>query len=99
MSTDRPTEPDLTLTRLYRSLGDEAQYAPLPPPAAIRARADRQGRNRAVLAVAAAAVLVAGVAIGGNELLDGDDVKVVPAPQPSPSPTLSVAPVPPPTVT
>jgi hypothetical protein len=85
-----PTEPDLS--RLYDALGTETQYAPLPAPEALRRRGDRRTRSRAVLAVTAVAVLVAGVAVGGNELLGRDGSRVVPAPQPTPSVSPSFSP-------
>jgi hypothetical protein len=89
MSTDL----DRTLTRLYRTLGTEAQYAPLPAPEVLRRRGDRRTLSRATLAVAAAAVLVTGVAVGGNELLGRGDSQIVPAPPlPSPSVSPSVSP-------
>ena len=84
------TELDRTLSRLYDALGTETRYAPLPPPEALRRRGDRRTRTRATLLVAAAAVLVAGVAVGGNELLGRGDSRLEPAPPvPAPSPTAS----------
>lgn len=96
------TEADRTLTRLYATLGAEAQYAPLQAPEDLRRRGDRRRRSRTVLVVAAAAALVIGAAAGGNELLGRDHSRVVPAPPvPAPSasptvPTTSASPTAPP---
>jgi hypothetical protein len=85
------TELDRKLTQLYQSLGTETQYAPLPTPEVLRRRGDRRTLSRATLAAAAAAVLVTGVAFGGNELLGRDDSQITPAP-PGPSGSPSVSP-------
>src|SRR5688572_21830807 len=83
------TELDRKLTQLYQSLGTETQYTPLPTPEVLRRRGDRRTHSRVTLAAAAAAVLVTGVAFGGNELLRRDDSRVVPAPPISPTPSVS----------
>jgi hypothetical protein len=95
MSTDL----DRTLARLYAALGDDAQVAPLPAAAALRAEGDRRTTRRTVLAGVAATVLLAGVAAGGALVLGGGDVRVIPAPPPGPEPSVSAVPTTPPSAT
>jgi hypothetical protein len=85
------SELDRKLARLYESLGTETQYAPMPAAEELRRRGDRRTLSRTTLAVAAAALLATGVAVGGNQLLGRDGSRVVPAP-PVPSATPSGSP-------
>lgn len=61
------------LSRLYRALATAASDTPLAPPAAVRQRADRAAHTRMVVTAAAAAVLVAGTAVGVSAAVNGPD--------------------------
>jgi hypothetical protein len=92
--------------RMFAALSDGAGRARFAPPAAVRRRADRRLAARSVATVAAAAILVVGVAVGGRFVLaDGGRSPVTPAESaapsapPSPSAPGSSSAPPPPTTT
>ena len=85
------------VARLYRALTDEALRVPVDPPALVRARAERQARARATLAVSTVFVLVVGVSTASGVVVRHyETTVVVPSPQvtvpsvpPSPSPAVT----------
>jgi hypothetical protein len=86
--------------RMYASLAHEVDDMILTAPDTLRRDADRRTRIRVVATVAAAAVLVAGTAIGGQWMLRADASRppepgsstISGTPQPSPSPASPTAP-------
>jgi hypothetical protein len=60
------------LSRLYRALAAEVTDTALAAPDAVRRRADRNARMQMAVTTAAAAVLVAGTAVGVPAVLTGD---------------------------
>ncbi|MET8154216.1 hypothetical protein ACIBSW_08845 [Actinoplanes sp. NPDC049668] len=60
------------LENAFAALSDDARHARLAPAAAVRRAADRRAVTRALGAVAAAAVLVAGVTVGARLVLADD---------------------------
>ncbi|MFU8871987.1 hypothetical protein [Micromonospora sp. SL4-19] len=80
------------LTRRYRALAADIDERALPAPDQVRRRADRRARNRAALGALAAAVLVAGTAVGTQIVLAaGPD-----APPGPPAGTTTISPSAPP---
>ncbi len=72
---------------LFTALADDADHAPRAHPGELRGRADRRAHVRATVTVVAAAVLMAGTAVGGNFLLAADHQPLPAHPGPSASVT------------
>lgn len=78
--------------RRFAALAQEADRVELAAPEAVRRRADRRTRVRIGVTLAAVAVLVGGIAAGGQAVLKADSTVVPPGTSPSPSPSSPFSP-------
>ncbi|MEH0843900.1 hypothetical protein V6U81_16070 [Micromonospora sp. CPCC 205711] len=74
------------LDRFYRSLADDTDPRGLIPPDQVRRHADRQARTRVAVGALAAAVLVAGTAVGSHFVLTAGATTPVGPPADTPAP-------------